>query len=92
MPEPERAAVAEWTALLDRFERALAADAAEPWAPAATPLPAELAGRARRVLAAQRERVATLTHERDEARSHLLALRRIPAEPDQRSAYLDLDG
>jgi len=44
------------------------------------------------VLQAQRERVAALARERDETLSQLTALRRVPAAPEGRPAYVDLDG
>lgn len=84
-------AVAEWTALLDRLEHDLVAPSPG-WAPARTPLPVELADRARRLLAAQGRRIAELTREQDETRAQLTALRSIPAAPAERAAYLDLDG
>ncbi|GAA3649221.1 hypothetical protein [Microbacterium marinilacus] len=93
---PEGAAQREWSALLDRFERQLdeGPDAAvgDAWAPAASPLPPELADRARRALAAQHERMARLIDERDDAAAQLAALRLVPAEPERPAAYLDLDG
>jgi hypothetical protein len=95
MPVAERsadAAVSEWTALLDRFEADLREPSPGVWGEAASPLPPELADRARRVLAAQRERIQRLERERDETLGHLAALRRIPADIGERPAYLDLDG
>lgn len=93
VPEPSaEAAVSEWTALLDRLEGDARDPAPGAWSRAAAPLPPELADRARRVLAAQRERILRLERERDETLAHLTALRRIPADLGERPAYLDLDG
>lgn len=96
--------VDEWTAMLDRLEkdadRILAAapgtaDAADisPWTPPATPLPLELADRARRVVELQRSAMERTRTDLDGLRQHLGAVRRIPST--QRSdapAYLDIDG
>lgn len=89
-------AIAEWTALLDRFEhdaaRAVDAGAVDPtWHPASTPLPAALAERARHVLALQRAAISAHARERDEVRAQLTAVRRVPAEAHG-AAYVDLDG
>lgn len=93
MPDPSRAAVAEWSALLDRFESDLTGAAPAAWRPASAPLPPELADRARRVLAAQRDAIARLERERNDVRGHLTALRRIPAAAaGDATAYVDLDG
>lgn len=82
-----------WEALLDRFERDL--DAAEPhalaWAAPADPLPADLADRARALLARQHARVRMLAAELDDARRHLDALERVPAN-EVAPAYLDVRG
>ncbi|WP_431806830.1 hypothetical protein [Microbacterium paraoxydans] len=95
---------AEWDELLDRMEqdaeRILAApdgtlDAHQlpPWTPPATPLPAHLAERARRVIDRQRAAMDRVRGERDGLRQHLGAVNRVPAprEPDA-PAYLDVDG
>lgn len=82
-----------WTALLDRFERDLAAD--EPtaaWTPPAEPLPPSLAGRARRIAVAQDERMLRLGADLERTREHLDALRRVPAVRTDAPAYLDVDG
>ncbi|MBO3664609.1 hypothetical protein [Microbacterium stercoris] len=92
MPDAHARALAEWTALLDDFERAVQSDEFAEWRPARHPLPAELAPRARRILAAQHRRVAELTRERDEAAAHLSALRLVPAAPAEHPAYIDLAG
>lgn len=86
------AAHAEWTALLDGFERALETDVYAEWRPSSHPLPPELAPRARRILAAQHRRAAEIARERDVAQDHLGALRRLPAAPAEHPAYLDLQG
>ncbi|MGV9768949.1 hypothetical protein ACWDR7_05620 [Microbacterium sp. NPDC003461] len=90
---PENDALRAWATLLDRFERDLAPGAAPaPWTRPAAELPPELEARARRVLQAQRERVAALARERDETLAQLTALRRVPGAPEGRPAYVDLDG
>jgi len=83
---------AEWAALLDEFERALETDVYAEWRPAANPLPAALAPRARRILAAQHRRAAELSRQRDDAQAHLGAVRLVPSAPADHPAYLDLEG
>lgn len=83
-----------WVALLDGFERELdePAGGLSPWTPPATPLPAELADRARRVLERQHEQMTRTRSELDETRDHLEALRRVPAARTDAPAYLDMNG
>lgn len=94
----------EWTALLDRLEddaeRILAAapgtaDAVDiqPWAPPATPLPPDLADRARLVVERQRAAMERTRADLDDLRQHLGAVRRVPsARQDDAPAYLDVNG
>ncbi|WP_309069083.1 hypothetical protein [Microbacterium sp.] len=88
----DAAAIAEWTALLDRFERDVAGPSDAAWREASAPLPFELAGRAQTVLAAQREAIARTARDRDEVLGQLTAVRRIPSAPATAAAYIDLDG
>ena len=81
----------EWSALLDRFEEDLAAEP-RAWTPPSSPLPPELADRARRVLEAQQRRVADLAVARDETLAQLTALRRVPTGGDDTPVYLDRAG
>lgn len=94
----------EWTALLDRLEQeaeqildaapGAAADAdLAPWTPLSTPLPAELADRARRVIDLQRSAMDRARSDLDGMRRHLGAVSRIPStrRPEE-PAYLDVDG
>ncbi|WAA67052.1 hypothetical protein [Microbacterium oxydans] len=94
----------EWTALLDRLEedaeRILAAapgsaDAADilPWTPPSTPLPPDLAERARLVVELQRAAMERTRTDLDDLRQHLVAVRRVPGprQPDA-PAYLDVNG
>ncbi len=91
-PASDEAAIAEWTALLDRFERDIHDPSADAWRTASAPLPVELAGRAETVLAAQRAATARLSRERDEVLGQLSAVRRVPSTPATAAAYIDLDG
>lgn len=87
---------AGWAAVLDQLERD-----AEPTADPATgpvwseptglgPIPRELVGRASRLLAAQRDRIAELSADRRSAGEHLGALRAVDATREPRgSVYLD---
>lgn len=81
---------AAWQALLERFEDDLAETATvREWAAPATPLPPELAGRARRVVAQQEERMRRLRRELDDVHAQLTALRRVPAVRADAPALLD---
>ncbi|MFB7250943.1 hypothetical protein [Microbacterium sp. NPDC056234] len=90
---------AAWSALLDRWEQDLQTLAAacdgsdhgsiEPWERPATPLPAELADRARRLVARQRQQADVARATLIELRGHRDALDRIPVSRDG-SAYLDI--
>jgi hypothetical protein len=84
---------AAWEALLDRFERDLDStrDAA-PWYPPATPLPEELADRARAVLRRQQEHIAVVRAEQDAIAHQLVALRRVPETRGDVPAFLDVAG
>jgi len=90
----EAAAIAEWSELLDRFERDLdaAEPSREPWRPAASPLPAPLVERARGIARRQQRRLERLEQERAETAGQRAALRRVPVAPRRAPAYLDLDG
>ena len=84
---------AAWVAVLDALEADLTAEAtATSWTEPTGlgPVPRELVGRASRLLAAQRDRMATLEGERRQTLEHLGALRAVDAtrEP-RRSVYLD---
>lgn len=87
------AATAEWTALLDRFERDL--DGTEPvlgpWQLPTAPLPAELAVRAEDVLRRQQERMRRIRDELDGVQEQLTALRQVPAARTDAPVYLDVD-
>lgn len=94
----------EWTALLDRLEedaeRILAAapgtaDAVDilPWTPPSTPLPPDLAERARLVVELQRAAMERTRAGLDDLRQHLGAVRRVPsARQEDAPAYLDVNG
>lgn len=90
-PDPATALEA-WTALLDRFERDLTVDEPASWTPPSEPLPAALAERARRIAAAQDERMLRLSTDLERTREHLDALRLVPAARTDAPAYLDVDG
>jgi hypothetical protein len=94
----------EWSTMLDRLEQdagrilaaapGTAADAdLAPWSPPATPLPAELADRARRVVELQRSAMERTRADLEDLRQHLGAVSRIPStrRPEE-PAYLDVDG
>ncbi len=85
---------AEWDALLHSWENELRAG--EPvtggWTPPASPLPPELADRARSLVDRQHTRMAVLRGEQAQVRAHLGAVDRIPADRGDASAYLDVDG
>ncbi len=81
-----------WEALLDRFERDLDAD--EPsgdWTPPASPLPEDLAPRARDIVARQQERMLRLRDDLDAVSRQQAALERVPRE-EPRPAFLDIAG
>lgn len=83
-----------WSALLDRLEADIDAGGTAPWRPEPTPapLPPELADRARRILARQQRRLATLRADLAATRAHLDALALIPAERTDAAAYIDREG
>ena len=88
---------AAWTALFDRLEREL--DDAElvaaldlEWQPPATPMPAELADRARALLLRQQQRISEIRAQQDAIAHQLVALRRVPDATADASAYLDVVG
>ncbi|GAB2518272.1 hypothetical protein [Paramicrobacterium agarici] len=87
-------AIAEWTALLDRFEADLNASTASTslWQPAATPLPDALADRARQLAERQRDAIARIAHEKAQVQQHLNALKRLPPVRGDAAVYLDVDG
>ncbi|WP_065963878.1 hypothetical protein [Curtobacterium sp. UCD-KPL2560] len=83
---------AAWVAVLDALERDLTAEATTTWTEPTGlgPLPRDLVGRASRLLAAQRDRMATLEAERRQTLEHLGALRAVDATREPRgSVYLD---
>ncbi|TDN42868.1 hypothetical protein EDF64_110129 [Curtobacterium flaccumfaciens] len=98
-PEPSGDLVADrarWEAVLDQLELdagqtadpATAAGWSEP--SGLGPIPRELVGRASRLLAAQRDRIAALEAGRRSAGEHLGALRAVDATREPRgSVYLD---
>ena len=89
-PDAERRAA--WEAVLDALEADLTADGNVRWSEptALGPVPRELVGRASRLLAAQRDRIATLEGDRRATLDHLGALRAVDATREPRgSVYLD---
>ncbi len=85
---------AAWSTTLDELERALTTpnDATASWTEPTGlgPVPRDLVGRASRLLAAQRDRTATLEAERRRTLEHLGALRQVAATDEPRgSVYLD---
>lgn len=86
-----------WEAVLDSLEHDAARQAADPTAvvgwsePAGLgPVPRDLVGRASRLLAAQRDRIAELESDRRATLEHLGALRAVDATREPRRAvYLD---
>jgi hypothetical protein len=81
-----------WEAVLTSLEQATVDGDPAPWhePTGLGPMPRELAGRASRLLAAQRDRMATLDGDRRQALEHLGALRQVDAtRAPQRSVYLD---
>ncbi|MBT2501009.1 hypothetical protein [Curtobacterium sp. ISL-83] len=105
-PDDERAASADaerpgpadaelrsaWEAVLASLEQDAVGETVAGWSEPAGlgPIPRELMGRASRLLAAQRDRLAVLEADRRATLEHLGALRAVDAtrEP-QRSVYLD---
>lgn len=90
---PESAAEG-WASILDRLETAISlafAGEALAWEPPADagPIPPELAGRARQLLAAQLEAEQMLAEQRVTVGRHLGAVNSIPDAP-QRSRLLDV--
>ncbi|MBF4581689.1 hypothetical protein ITJ54_03300 [Curtobacterium sp. VKM Ac-2865] len=81
-----------WEAVLTSLEQATVDGDPAPWhePTGLGPMPRALAGRASRLLAAQRDRMATLEGDRRQALEHLGALRQVDAtRAPQRSVYLD---
>jgi hypothetical protein len=69
--------------------------AASTWTPPSGlgPIPVELEGRARELLAGQRELIAELEHTKRATATQLAALRKVPAtRPTGASVYLDTHG
>jgi hypothetical protein len=69
--------------------------AASTWTPPSGlgPIPAELEGRARELLAGQRELIAELERARCATAAQLVSLRKVPAtRPTGASVYLDIHG
>ena len=87
---------AGWLALLERFERDLEDNHAnpEPWDPIlqSSPLPASLVDRASRLVAQQEQRMARLRGELAATRAHLDAIGMVPALRSDGAAYVDIDG
>jgi hypothetical protein len=81
-----------WEAVLTSLEQATVDGDPAPWhePTGLGPMPRALAGRASRLLAAQRDRIATLDGDRRQTLEHLGALRQVDAtRAPQRSVYLD---
>ncbi len=83
-----------WHALLDRLEADVDSPGTGHWRPVedAAPLPPELADRARRIVARQQQRLASLRADLAATRAHLDALSLIPAERMDAAAYIDREG
>lgn len=81
-----------WESLLDRFENDLGGDASSDWQVPSTPLPVELADRARQLLRHQHDRMAQLRAELATVSEHLDAVRRIPEPASDVPAFLDVNG
>lgn len=93
-----------WESVLDRLEEAvetaartmddpLAAPRIELWSPPQEPLPAELAARTERLIAAQKALLARMESRRQEAGRQMGALRRVPGVATSApSLYLDVSG
>ncbi|RKO21560.1 hypothetical protein D7Z96_15820 [Pseudarthrobacter phenanthrenivorans] len=105
MPEHAgHATSSRWDSVLDTLEVHLssaqepnqsAAAAVEPWSEPQDlgPLPARLAGRADRILRAQRQALIALEQAKEDTVKHLAALSAIPSvRPAQQSVYLDVEG
>jgi len=91
-PTTDADRVTAWEAVLTSLEQATVDDDPAPWREPTGlgPMPRGLAGRASRLLAAQRDRMATLDRDRRQALEHLGALRQVDAtRAPQRSVYLD---
>ncbi len=81
-----------WEAVLTSLEQATVDGDPASWhePTGLGPMPRALVGRASRLLAAQRDRMATLDRDRRQALEHLGALRQVDAtRAPQRSVYLD---
>jgi hypothetical protein len=81
-----------WEALLASLEQDAVRETGTAWSEPAGlgPVPRELVGRASRLLAAQRDRIAVLEADRRSAGEHLGALRAVDATREPRgSVYLD---
>ncbi|MER2135689.1 MAG: hypothetical protein ABS910_13520 [Arthrobacter sp.] len=93
-----------WESVLDRLEEAvetaaramedpLAAPRIELWSPPQEPLPAELAARTERLIAAQKVLLNRMESRRQEAGRQMGALRRVPGVGTRGpSLYLDVSG
>jgi hypothetical protein len=89
-PDAERRAA--WEAVLEVLEADLTAGGDVRWSEPTGlgPVPRELVGRASRLLAAQRDRIAALEGDRRATLDHLGALRAVDATREPRgSVYLD---
>lgn len=81
-----------WEAVLDALEQDVTGDTGTAWSEPTGlgPVPRDLVGRASRLLAAQRDRIAVLDAERRSTAGHLGALRSVAATREPRgSVYLD---
>lgn len=81
-----------WESALDALELDLTQESGAAWSEPAGlgPVPRDLVGRASRLLAAQRDRIAVLEAERRSTAGHLGALRSVDATREPRgSVYLD---
>ncbi len=84
----------KWHGILDRLEEQLT-DSAAVWLPPADPgpIPVELIGRARRLLAAQHTAVGQLEVQQLQTAQHLAAVQSVPESADvRRPVFLDVTG
>jgi hypothetical protein len=93
--EEQDPTAARWDALLTDLEARVSSGTPGTWAEPADigPLPRTLAGRASRLLAAQRDAMAAIEAEKARVVAHLGALRAVAESKEPtRSVYLDVTG